>query len=95
MYKTIDEDYFEQIKDKLTPLGMSGLYEDEDGNLVSVESTNSESATTEKKQHPHKTSLQQGKSERANPSYWYQFYDPRYCSESCEEYCKKMAAKYS
>ena len=34
---TIDEDYFEQIKDQLTPLGMSGLYTDEDGNFVSLQ----------------------------------------------------------
>ena len=95
MYITIDEEYFEQIKDGLTPLGMSGVYEDRDGNLVSVEPTIGESNTTEKKNRPSKTSLQQEKSERANPAYWYQFYDPRYCSESCEEYCKKMAAKYS
>jgi hypothetical protein len=95
MCKTIDEEYFEQIKDELTPLGMSGLYEDKDGYLVSVESVDGESNTTEKKNRPSKTSLQQEKSARANPAYWFQFYDPRYCSESCEEYCKKMAAKYS
>ena len=58
---TIDEDYFKQIEDRLTPLGMSGLYQDEDGNLVND---------------------------------WYQFYDPRYCGDSCEDYCKRMAAKY-
>ena len=44
---TIDEEDFEQIKDELTPLGMSGLYEDEDGNLVTVES--SKSVATERK----------------------------------------------
>ena len=90
---TIDEEDFEQIKDELTPLGMSGLYEDEDGNLVTVES--SKSVATERKKQPHKKTLQEERSERANPAYWFQFYDPRYCSESCEEYCKKMAAKYT
>ena len=94
MYITIDEDYFKQIENELTPLGMSGLYEDEDGNLVSVEPVDSTNDTTEKKNHPYKPSLQQEKQDRSNPNYWHQFYDPRYCSESCEDYCKKMAAKY-
>ena len=61
MYITIDEDYFKQIENELTPLGMSGLYEDEDGNLVSVEPVDSPNDTTEKKNHPYKTSLQQEK----------------------------------
>ncbi len=91
---TIDEDYFKQIEDKLTPLGMSGLYEDEDGNLVTVEPINSTSDTTEKKNRPYKTSFQQEKPDRSNPSYWHQFYDPRYCSGSREDYCKRMAEKY-
>ena len=91
---TIDEEEFEKIKDQLTALGMSGVYEDEDGNLVLVEPTIGESNTTEKKNRPNKTSSQQEKPDRANPAYWHQFYDPRYCGDSCEEYCKKMAAKY-
>jgi len=91
---TIDEDYFKQIEDRLTPLGMSGLYQDEDGNLVSVEPINSTSDTTEKKNRLYKTSFQQEKPDRSNPGYWYQFYDPRYCGDSCEDYCKRMAAKY-
>ena len=87
---TIDEDDFEQMKDQLTPLGMSGVYEDEDGNLVSVEPSD----TTEKKKYPTNTSSQQGEPNRSNPGYWVQFYDPRYCSGSCEDYCKEMASKY-
>ncbi len=94
MYITIDEDYYEQIKDQLTPLGMSGLYTDEDGNFVNVEPINNKSDTTGKTSHPYKQPLRQEKPDRSNPGYWVQFYDPRYCSESCEDYCKKMAAKY-
>lgn len=89
MYTTINEEDYERMKDELTPLGMSGVYEDEDGNLVSVEPSD----TTEKKSHPHQTSSRQGEPDRSNPGYWEQFYDPRYCRESLEEYCKKMAAR--
>ena len=90
MYRTIDEEEYERIKGELTPLGMSGVYEDEDGNLVNVEPSD----TTEKKKYPTNTSSQQGGPDRSNPGYWAQFYDPRYCSGSCEDYCKKMAAKH-
>ena len=50
--------------------------------------------TTEKKNRLYKTSFQQEKPDRSDPGYWYQFYDPRYCGDSCEDYCKRMAAKY-
>jgi len=89
MYITINEEDYEQMKDQLTPLGMSGVYEDEDGNIVSVEPDD----TTEEKKQPYKTSSQQTKPDRSNPAYWEQFYDPRCCGGSREEYCKKMAAK--
>ena len=91
MYITIDEDYFKQIEDELTPLGMSGLYQDEDGNLVSVEPADSESDTTEKKDRPP---LAQKEPDRTDPNYWYFVYDPRYCGGSREDYCERMAAKY-
>ena len=37
MYITIDEEDYERMKNELTPLGMSGVFEDEDGNIVNVE----------------------------------------------------------
>ena len=32
--------------------------------------------------------------DKANPSYWYYYYDPRYCGPSREEYMEKMARQY-
>jgi hypothetical protein len=89
MHITINEEDYERMKDELTPLGMSGVYTDEDGNTVSVEPDD----TTEVKKKPYKTSSRQTKPDRSNPNYWHQFYGPRYCGESPEEYCMKMAEK--
>ena len=90
MYLTIDEEDYEQMKDELTPLGMSGVYEDENGNIVSVEPSNPK----ETKKQSYKTPSPPSPPDRSNPDYWVQFYDPRFCSGSLDDYCKKMAAKY-
>lgn len=44
MYITIDEEDYERMKDELTPLGMSGVFEDEDGNIVNVEPSDTQEA---------------------------------------------------
>lgn len=89
---TIDEDYYEQIKDELSPLTFGGLCQDEDGNLVSVEPKDSKMNSADKKKY--KTPAQQEKPDLTSPGYWYYVYDPRYCGGSREDYCERMAAQY-
>ena len=90
MYITIDEEDYERMKNELTPLGMSGVFEDEDGNIVNVEPSD----TQEAKKQTYKPVSRPSQPDRSNPGYWVQFYDPRYCGGSLDDYCKKMAAKY-
>lgn len=44
MYITIDEEDYERMKNELTPLGMSGVFADEDGNIVNVEPSDTQEA---------------------------------------------------
>ncbi len=90
MYITIDEEDYERMKNELTPLGMSGVFEDEDGNIVNVEPSD----TQEAKKQTYKPVSRPSQPDRSNPGYWVQFYDPRYSGGSLDDYCKKMAAKY-
>lgn len=80
-------------------LGESGLVEDEEGNIYSASEIEDDSDV----EMPTKTALYTSftKSsfvseldDKANPAYWYYYYDPRYCGPSREAYMEKMAQRY-
>lgn len=81
-------------------LGESGLVEDDEGNVFSAseidDSGGPVGSTT-----PRDASASLGKSsfvssldDKANPAYWYYYYDPRYCGPSREAYMEEMARQY-
>ena len=80
-------------------LGESGLVEDEDGNTYdaseiddsSLQQVSADSGRTSKYQNFGISSVLDDK---ANPAYWYYYYDERYCGPSREDYMEKMAKKY-
>ena len=84
-------------------LGESGLVEDEEGNIYSAsevygydEPKKSSGDTTDSplKNSFVKNSFVSVLDDKANPAYWYYYYDPRYCGPSREEYMEEMAQKY-
>lgn len=84
---------------KYRALGASGLIEDEDGNILSASEMN-ELFPEEKPAGSSHTSAFRGfgvssaLDDKANPAYWYYYYDERYCGPSREDYMEKMATKY-
>ena len=80
-------------------LGESGLAVDEEGNILSA----SEIADIEEPEDLTKITLPASFIEssfvsvlddKANPAYWYYYYDPRYCGPSREAYMEEMARRY-
>lgn len=77
-------------------LGESGLVEDEEGNIFSAseladdEAASEPSAGTPLLENSFVTELD----DKANPAYWYYYYDPRYCGPSREAYMEKMARRH-
>ena len=81
-------------------LGESGLVEDEDGNVFSA----SEIADYEEQEKPAgdtklpesftNSSFVSSLDDKANPAYWYYYYDPRYCGPSREAYMEEMARRH-
>lgn len=88
----VDKAYIERHKDELTPT-FAG-YMDDEGNIYEVVEDDDDDAQAKKPSQSHQWPAHREPDNRADPSYWYHFYDPRYCSGSREEYCQRMAAKY-
>ena len=80
-------------------LGESGLIEDEDGNTLSASEMEELFPKQELGGSSH-TSAFHGfgvssvLDDKANPAYWYHYYDERYCGPSREAYMEKMAKQY-
>lgn len=80
-------------------LGESGLVEDEEGNVFSADEIYGDDDTThDGKVTPPaaftKSSFVSALDDKANPAYWYYYYDPRYCGPSREAYMEEMARRY-
>lgn len=91
-------------------LGESGLVEDEEGNIYSASEVygfdepinasevngSDEPINASKKTLDSflKNSFVSALDDKANPAYWYHYYDPRYCGPSREAYMEEMAQKY-
>lgn len=78
-------------------LGESGLYEDEEGNTYSASEIfgqdDSGKAADETKIAIDNSFVSE-LDDKANPAYWYYYYDPRYCGPSREAYMEEMARRY-
>ena len=81
-------------------LGESGLVEDDEGNVFSASEID-DSGGPVGSATPRDASASLGKSsfvssldDKANPAYWYYYYDPRYCGPSREAYMEEMALTY-
>ncbi|MBR5686487.1 MAG: WG repeat-containing protein [Prevotella sp.] len=81
-------------------LGESGLVEDEEGNILSASEID---GFEESEKRTHDTELSAAFTEssfvsalddKANPAYWYYYYDPRYCGPSREAYMEEMARRH-
>ena len=86
-------------KPKYRVLGESGLVEDENGDIYSASEID-DLFPQEKPAGSSHTSAYRGfgvssaLDDKANPAYWYYYYDERYCGSSREDYMEKMATKY-
>lgn len=81
-------------------LGESGLAEDDEGNVFSASEID-DSGEPGRSATPREALASLGKSsfvsaldDKANPAYWYYYYDPRYCGPSREAYMEEMARQY-
>ena len=93
-----------QKKPTYTVLGESGLAIDEDGEFISASEIdwleNHPEADRQEVKNVSSSSIKSfGVSsildDKANPTYWYYYYDPRYCGPSREAYMEKMARQYA
>ncbi len=81
-------------------LGVSGLVEDEEGNIYSAseidtdEEPNTLKKATKLSSSFTNSSFVSSLDDKSNPAYWYFYYDPRYCGPSREAYMEKMARQY-
>lgn len=79
-------------------LGESGLVEDEEGNIFSASevygSDEPKKSSEDTADSLLKNSFVSALDDKANPAYWYYYYDPRYCGPSREAYMEEMAQKY-
>ena len=85
-------------KPKYRCLGASGLWVDEDGEFV-------DPSEVEGYEVPDRTSLDRARErfrnfgvsseldDKANPAYWFYYYDPRYCGPDREDYMERMATR--
>ena len=85
-------------KPKYRCLGASGLWVDEDGEFV-------DPSEVEGYEVPDRTSLDRARErfrnfgvsseldDKANPAYWFYYYDPRYCGPDRADYMERMAAR--
>ena len=80
-------------------LGESGLVEDEDGNIYSASEIDDYDEQQKQESYSPTSAFRNfGVSsvldDKANPAYWYYYYDERYCGPDREAYMEKMALQY-
>ena len=81
-------------------LGESGLVVDEYGEIYDVtdicgdEEPEKPALSEPVSKDSKKSSFVSSLDDKANPAYWYHYYDERYCGCSREEYMEKMAEQY-
>jgi hypothetical protein len=95
-----EKQFEEQHKEPKTPqykiLGESGLVEDEEGNIYSVNEVFPSDKPSKPITFPHfqRNSFVSELDNKCNPAYWFYYYDERYCGPNREAWMEEMAAKH-